>query len=174
MSTPSRTLRCSPAFGPHQTIPMITLCPPTPLFPNSSTDTILVSSTQQSPNTSQIVLPQYPLASYRPTTPFAPNIVKTKAILVMDQLLCPNVDCNICSWHTYHAKLLMLSPNHQQLHLSQFLLGLSPLPKTNCWMLATRPEQLLQQGNEYFLSEYGVAGNGPGMGNFLWSWSRRE
>ena len=41
---PSQRLRCSPAFEPHQTIPMITLCPPTPLLPTSSTDTILISS----------------------------------------------------------------------------------------------------------------------------------
>ena len=155
MSTPSKTLRHSPVFGPHQTIPMITLHPPTPLFPNSSTDTLLVSSAQQSPTTSRIVLPEYPPASYWPTTPFASSMVETTPTLVLDLLLCLNVDCNIKTRHIYHTT--SLAPTmHQQLCPSPFPLGQSPLPRTNCWMLATKPAQLLQQGNEYFLSEYRV------------------
>ena len=156
MSTPSNTLRHSPAFGPFQTIPMITLHPPTPLLPTSSTDTILISSAWKSPTTSQIALPQYPPASYWPATPFASSMVETIPTLILDLLLCPNVDCNIRTQHTYSSMTLMPSPQHQQLHLSQFLLGQSPLPRTSCWMLATKPEQLLQQGNQYFLLEYRV------------------
>ena len=156
MSTPSNTLRHSPAFGTFQIIPMITLRPPTPSFSNTSTDTILISSIRQSPTTSWIALPQYPPASYWPTTPFVSSMVETVPTLILDLLLCPNVDCNIKTQHTYHSMMLTPSLQHQQLCLSQFPLGQSPLPRTNCWMLASKPEQLLQQGDEYFLLEYRV------------------
>jgi hypothetical protein len=130
------------------TIPLVNIRPPSLSPAAASAELIMISNTSCLSNTPTIDLINQ--------IQFVPTLDTMTSFYVHNQLLFPNVDCNIEAPHFYDQAHVPLFPDHQQLMLTRFPLDQSPLPAKNCWMVVEKPKKKLWNGEEYFVMGYGV------------------
>jgi hypothetical protein len=92
------------------TIPLVNLRPPSLLPAAASTESIMISNTS--------CLSSTPIINLISQTPFIPTLDTMTSLYVYNQLLCPNVNCNIEAPHFYDQEHVPLSLDHQQLALT--------------------------------------------------------
>jgi hypothetical protein len=99
-----------PCQATPSTIPLVNLRPPLLSPAAASTESIMISNTSHLSNTPTINLIIQP--------PFIPTHDTMTSLYVYNQLLCPNVNCNIGAPHFYDQEHVPSSLDHRQLALT--------------------------------------------------------